>query len=230
MTQRPSSLVLILANLIPLAGVLLFQWDILAIMLLYWAESIIIGYINVFKMIFCRTDNVVHGGLPQLAGQPVPEELSKGIPKMSVSESKLFLIPLFIFHYGIFCGAHLVVVVGIFSDTPIILGAEFPLAEYWQASFWIAVAGIAGSHLYSFFMNYIGGGEYKTANLSLLMNRPYGRIFVMHFSIVVGAFLIEGTDSVLPMLLILIGAKTVLDIHLHEKERGKLAAPAIIPA
>jgi len=33
MTRRASSLVLILANLIPLAGVFLFQWDVLAILL-----------------------------------------------------------------------------------------------------------------------------------------------------------------------------------------------------
>ena len=230
MTQRPSSRVLILANLIPLAGVLLFQWDILAILLLYWAESVIIGYINVFKMIFCRTDNVLHGVLPQLAGQPVPEELTESIPRISASESKLFLIPLFILHYGMFCFAHLTAVVEIFSDTSIIMGAGSSVVGLWQPSFWIAVAGIAGSHLYSFFMNYIGGEEFKRANLSLLMHRPYGRIMAMHLAIVFGAGLVMWLGSPLPMLLILIVAKTVLDIRLHEKERGKLAAPAITPA
>ena len=92
MTQRPSSRVLILANLIPLAGVLLFRWDILAILLLYWTESVIIGVINVFKMIFCETDNILHGVLPQLAGQRVPEELIKSTPRISVSVFKFFLI------------------------------------------------------------------------------------------------------------------------------------------
>ena len=230
MTQRPSSLVLILANLIPLAGVLLFQWDLLAIMLLYWTESVIIGYINVFKMIFCRTDNIPRGVLPQLAGQPVPEELSISIPEMSVSGSKFILIPAFVLHFGGFCFGHLTAVLGLFSDTGMSLGAGSSLADLWQTSFWIAVVGIAGSHLYSFYTNYIGGGEYKRANLSLLMRRPYGRIFVMHFTIVLGAILVMMFNSPLPMLFILIGGKTALDIHLHEKERGKLAAPAIIPA
>ncbi len=230
MTQRPSSLVLILANLIPLAGVLLFQWDILAILLLYWAESVIIGYINVFKMIFCRTDNVPHDVLPQLAGQPVPEELSNSIPGLSVSASKYLLIPFFVVHYGMFCFAHLTLVVDLFSDTSIGLAAASTLAELWQTSFWFAVVGIAGSHLYSFFMNYIGGEEFKRANLSLLMHRPYGRIMAMHLAIVFGAGLVMWLGSPLPMLLILIVAKTILDIRLHEKERGKLAAPAITPA
>jgi len=51
MTQRPSTRVLILANLVPVAGVLLLQWDVLTILLLYWAENVIIGVINVFRMI-----------------------------------------------------------------------------------------------------------------------------------------------------------------------------------
>ena len=43
MTNRASSLVLILANLIPVIGVLLYEWDVLSILLLYWAESVVIG-------------------------------------------------------------------------------------------------------------------------------------------------------------------------------------------
>ena len=100
MTRRTSSLVLILANLIPLAGVVLFQWDVLAILLLYWAESVIIGVLNVLRIVACKTDNILHGVLPQLAGQPIPEELSKNIPSVTGFALKLFLIPFFIVHYG----------------------------------------------------------------------------------------------------------------------------------
>jgi len=229
MTQRTSSLVLILANLTPLAGVLLFQWDVLAVLLLYWAESVIIGVLNVLRMISCETGDILHGMLPQLAGQPVPEELSKRLPRIPGSAFKFFLIPFFILHYGSFCFGHLTAVVGIFSDTGISLGAGSSLAELWQTSFWIAVAAIAGSHLFSFFTNYIGGGEYKRVSLFLLMQRPYGRIIVMHVAIVFGAGLVMWLGSPLPMLLILIVAKTILDMRLHEKERDKLAAPAKTP-
>ena len=109
MTRRASSLVLILANLIPLAGVFLFQWDVLAILLLYWAESVIIGVLNVARMVSCKSDNVLHGMLPRLAGQPVPEEFSKNIPRVAGAALKFFLIPFFIVHYGIFCFGHLIV-------------------------------------------------------------------------------------------------------------------------
>ena len=72
--------------------------------------------------------------------------------------------------------------------------------------------------------NFIGQGEYKRANLMLLMHRPYGRIIAMHIAIVLGAGLVIWLGSPLPMLLILILIKTVLDSRLHEKERGKLSA------
>jgi hypothetical protein len=223
MTKRASALVLILANLIPLAGVFLFQWDVLAILLLYWAESVVVGVINVFRMIACRTDNILHGFLPQLAGQQVPGELGKNLPKIPVNAFRFFLVPFFVLHYGGFCFGHLMAVVGFFGDGSVGLSAGSSLAKLWQSSFWIGVAAIFGSHLFSFFTNYIGGGEYKRASLFLLMHRPYGRIIVMHVAIVFGAGLVMWLGSPLPMLMILIVTKTVLDIRLHEKERGKLA-------
>lgn len=222
MTRRTSSLVLILANLISLAGVVLFQWDVLAILLLYWAESVIIGVLNVLRIVACKTDNILHGVLPLLAGQPIPEELSKNIPSVTGFALKLFLIPFFIVHYGMFCSGHLMAVLGIFSDTGMSLRAGSSLSQLWQTSFWVAVTAIAGSHLF-FFTNYIGGGEYKRANLVLLMQRPYGRIVVMHVAIVFGAGLVMWLGSPLPMLLILIVAKAILNLRLHEKERRKLA-------
>lgn len=49
MTIRPSSRVLILANLLPLIGVAFFAWDMLALLMLYWTESVIIGAMNVLR-------------------------------------------------------------------------------------------------------------------------------------------------------------------------------------
>ena len=44
-------LALVAANLVPLAGALFLGWDLAAIMLLYWAESAIIGFFNLCKML-----------------------------------------------------------------------------------------------------------------------------------------------------------------------------------
>jgi len=229
MTKRPSSLVLILANLIPVIGVLLYDWSVLSILLLYWAESVVVGVLNVARMIASENVDVLRG-VVAVVDRPVPEELLENLPRIGGAALKIFLIPFFVVHYGMFCFGHLTAVVGIFGGGGISLRAGTALAELWQPSFWIAVVAVFASHLYSFFANFIGEGEYKRANLMLLMHRPYGRIIAMHIAIVLGAGLVMWLGSPLPMLLILILIKTFLDIRMHEKERGKLSASLLMQA
>jgi hypothetical protein len=42
MNMTTSALVLILANIIPLTGVAVFQWRVIDILILYWTESVLI--------------------------------------------------------------------------------------------------------------------------------------------------------------------------------------------
>ncbi len=229
MIKRASSLLLMLANLTPVIGVLLYQWDVLSILLLYWAESVIIGVLNVARMIASDSGDVLQGMIAVM-DRPVAEEVRENLPQIAGSALKFILIPFFVVHYGAFCFGHLTAVVGIFGSGGFGLRAGSALAELWQPSFWIAVAAVFASHLYSFFANLIGEGEYKRANLMLLMHRPYGRIIAMHIAIVLGAGLVMWLGSPLPMLLILILIKTFLDIRVHEKERGKLSAAHLMKA
>src|SRR5204863_10015123 len=48
--MSPSGLALIGANLVPLAGVLFFGWDLSSVMVLFWAESGVIGFYTALKM------------------------------------------------------------------------------------------------------------------------------------------------------------------------------------
>ncbi|MGB5333103.1 MAG: DUF6498-containing protein [Woeseiaceae bacterium] len=196
---RPSVIALVLANLVPLLGVLLFGWRVLDILMLYWAENVVIGVVNVLRMSVCR------------------------------SGMKLFLIPFFIVHYGFFCYGHLLAVTGIFSESmgtatawPYFFGT--PLAEAWKSPLWIAIAAIAVSHMFSFFTNFLAGGEYRRTSATDLMSRPYGRIVVLHVAIIFGAALIDSLGSPIMMLVVLIAAKTALDLRLHLLERDKFAA------
>ena len=229
MIQRRSSVALIVANLIPVIGVLLYDWDVLSILLLYWTESVIIGVLNVARMLASDSGDVLQGVLA-LADRPIPDEVRNSMPKIGGSILKFILIPFFVVHYGMFCYGHLMAIVSIFGGGGISLRASTALFEYWQPTFWIAVVAVFGSHLYSFMANFIGEGEYKRANLMLLMHRPYGRIVAMHIAIVLGAGLVMWLGTPLPMLLILILVKTFLDMRLHEKERGKLSAAQLLEA
>ena len=50
-----SAILLVWANMIPLFGIFLFGWDAVTILVLYWLESVIIGALNIVKILSVRT-------------------------------------------------------------------------------------------------------------------------------------------------------------------------------
>lgn len=204
MLLRPSSIALVLANLVPLAGVLFLDWQVFDILMLYWAENVVIGCVNVLRMGVCR------------------------------SGTKWFLIPFFAIHYGMFCFGHLTAVTAIFSEASGTgtAGQFFfgtPLAEAWKTPLWMAIGAIAASHLYSFVANFIADGEYRRTSVTELMQRPYGRIIVLHVAVIFGAALIQWLGSPVMMLLVLIVVKIAMDLRLHLSERRKFSGESATP-
>ena len=49
--RTPSVLVLLLANLVPLAGVVFFGWSVFPVMLLFWLENVVVGVFHVLKLV-----------------------------------------------------------------------------------------------------------------------------------------------------------------------------------
>ena len=43
--------------MVPLWGVLFFNWDAFYIVLLYWAENLVIGFYNILKMVLAQPLN-----------------------------------------------------------------------------------------------------------------------------------------------------------------------------
>ena len=95
---------LIIANLVPLVGVLWFGWDVWAILIIYWLENGIVGLFNVLKM---RRAEGSEDGSPMAAAETRRRLNSFTINGRSPSGSeKAVLIPFFIMHYGIFWVVH----------------------------------------------------------------------------------------------------------------------------
>lgn len=202
-------ILLVLANLIPLVGVLAWDWDVTGILVLYWSENLVIGFFAIVKM--------VHR-------EPL---------------SGWFSAAFFLVHFGGFCAIHgffllaltrgddielfvgedawpffLVFVQMLFSVTRHVL--EIAPRE-WLLGF----AGIVLSHGVSLAMNYFGQGEYKQATVKSLMSAPYRRILVTHFTILGGAWGVVAVGSPLPLLLVLVVLKTVIDVFFHLREHGE---------
>jgi hypothetical protein len=47
----PSLVALVVANALPLAGVLFLGWTVFPLVLLYWLENVVVGAFNVAKLL-----------------------------------------------------------------------------------------------------------------------------------------------------------------------------------
>jgi hypothetical protein len=201
---RASSVILVVANLVPLIGVLFFDWRVFDVVLLYWVENVVIGVINVVRMLICG---------------PV---------------RRYPVVLFFILHYGIFCFAHLQALMALFEGPDVISAVwqqyfSMPWNQVPRSPLWIGVAAIAASHLFSLIANYVAREEYRRTSIDKLMTRPYGRIIVLQIAILLGAALIEWLGTPLGMLLALIGVKIFMDLRLHRAERDTLGVHASGP-
>jgi hypothetical protein len=85
-TSMTSIFLLVMANLVPLAGVFLLDWQVADIMLLFWFESAIIGIFNILKMF-------------KISGI-----------------TALFFSLFFLGHFGAFMAGHLLFIFALFID------------------------------------------------------------------------------------------------------------------
>ena len=205
---------LVVANLIPLIGVLFFGWSVWNILVIYWLENGIVGVINVLKMSVATGDEVTPGVTFMVNGRP------------ATSATKMGLIPFFIVHYGIFWFVH-----GIFVLT---LPAFFSLMSDDGMTLDLgpvvfAAVGLAISHGLSFWWNFLHGGEYRRTAAAALMFAPYKRLVALHITIIFGAFAVMFTGAPAAAVAVLVAIKTAIDLGLHLAEhRGELTPRGVV--
>lgn len=209
-------LTLLFNNFIPLLGVVFLGWNLYLIILVYWLENGVIGLFNALKMAMAR------GQAPATEKERRFQEWL-GLQNSSIFHlfAKLFLIPFFLFHYGIFWLVHGVFVNVFFGQW---LDLAFRPELLWRAvpeGVWGALAAMVVSHGSSFVNNYIGAGEYLQATPSQLMSQPYSRVFILHLTIIGGALLVAGLGAPIYSLVLLIVLKTVVDLWTHLREHKR---------
>ena len=198
--RTPSVLVLLLANLVPLAGVVFFGWSVFPVMLLFWLENVVVGIFNVLKLICVGGRGAQH-------------------------VIKFFLVPFFCFHYGIFTLVHGVFVFALFGAGQFTSQNVFP--DFQQLRDFVAnqhlgwaVLALVVSHGFSFVWNFILRGEYLATNVVVLMAQPYGRVVVLHVAIIGSGFLIIAMGAPAAGLALLVALKIALDVLAHAKEHA----------
>ncbi len=176
--------------------------------MLYWIESGVVGLINILKM-------------ARAEGAPAESSLRPTLGNASPGCARAFMIPFFMFHYGLFWVVHgvfvflLPVVAGLASLLP---GRE-PQASGGSSltaeGLFVAAIALSVSHLVSYYLNFIRGGEYRRVSIQSQMAQPYGRVVVLHMTIILGGALIFALGQPIALLLLLVILKTGLDLILH---------------
>ena len=194
---------LVIANAVPLVGVLFFGWKVFPLILLYWLENVIVGGFNVLRMLTANPDSPVSW------------------------LGKAFFIPFFCVHFGGFTFVHGVFVFAMFGGPAYAhhFGPSVPvvLSAIRETGIGLGVLGLVLSHGVSFVGNYLLGGEYRRASLPQLMNQPYGRVMVMHVVLLIGGWVVMLMHSPVPALVLLVAIKTAIDLRAHRAERRRLA-------
>ncbi|HEX5826731.1 MAG TPA: DUF6498-containing protein [Candidatus Limnocylindrales bacterium] len=211
---------LVAANAIPLLGVLFWGWDLATIVALYWLENGVIGAFALAKMATAQAEDPNPGSVT-VNGRAVPvAQLRNPVT------ARVVLMPFFVVHYGMFWLVH-----GLFAVVfmPVMWsdmagGEEVQFASL-GAILW-AIPILVISHGASFLFNWWWGGERLTSTPSREMFAPYGRVIILHVTIVFGAFIVAFLGEPIGALLLLVGLKTVADLASHLAERSKADARA----
>lgn len=201
---RGSGAVLIAVNCVPLYGVLFWGWPVFYVMALYWAENVIAGFYTLLRMIVAN---------------PVA-----GVP----------LGAFFCFHYGMFCTVHGVFVNVMFNkahgNAPIDDWA-LPHTILGTPTLFYAALLMVLSHGWSFIGNFVMR-EDREEDVRTIMMRPYGRMVLLHVTILVGGLLATTMGTPVAALVFLILLKTAIDLGMHRRANvpAKKGAAPTAPA
>lgn len=217
---------LVVANLFPLLGVQLWGWDLTDLLLLYWLENAVVGVFTALSLLALW-----------------PERR----PYAALAAVKLFSVPFFAVHYGMFWIGHGIFLMAFFSGEP---GGLFGGSSGAPSAADSAFFGQAGgfflaplqatfanadtlawplalmfvSHGVAFATDFLATGEFRTAQVGEVMMRPYGRVVVLHLSIVLGGFLALATGPSQAVLLLFVLFKLIADAMGYLRARGAQVA------
>jgi len=199
-TDRLALAGLVAANMVPIILALLFRWNLGDVVMFYWWENIVVGIYAIARIAMAR------GGGREM------------------TMVKFFVVPFFTFHYFFFCFVH-VIFLRLFFVSGGLFDSRFgesPFVDsFSDLTAILPDAGIIGlialfvSHGISFVKNYVLAGEFKKSVAMLEMFRPYGRIVILHVCIILGGFVVFLAGSPMPMVILLMIAKTILDLVSH---------------
>lgn len=197
---------LLLTNFAVFVAVLLGKVSVQEVLLLYWAESAVIGFFTILRLLTLRAEQV--GG---------ESRVGRGI------FARVFLAMFFCVHFGGFMVVHLVFLSAMLGMTGSIGG--LPGVDDVSVALMPMLWGLAAlflSHLVSYVVHFLVGGERNRLDAGALFFAPYKRIMIMHVTILAGGFALVLLRGPIVLVALVVVLKTIVDAFAHVREHTAL--------
>ena len=183
---------IVLGNLVPLYGVIFWEWSLFDVFYLYWAENVMIGVFTALRMLLVAA---AWGWV--------------------IFIGSLFHVAFFCVHYGMFTFGHGMILFEIFHDAgkdinnneALLLGYIFTKSEV----FLYALLGLLVSVAIKAIRD-IREDRKEARTAQGIMFSPYGRIIILHVTIIFGGLGVQELGEPLWALGLLIVLKTLYDL------------------
>lgn len=203
------------ANLIPLAGVWWWGWDVFQILVLYWMQTVLIALwslLHLHKLPSDKLGDITVNGVKRRATHRDLLSLMGGVAFVFCAAHALFLWVLFSgawstrVHGPVTFWQHMVIESG--AWLPLLINALAGAIIYIETPPWSAPMRWLGTH--------IGLSEKSHADgdVGSIIGPMLGRVVLMQVAIIFGGMLAQFYGTMAP-LLILIGLKTLVDLSGH---------------
>lgn len=211
--KRPAlvPLILILSNLVPLAGILFWGWDTFVLLCLYWLETAVIGFWTIVRLATMSRDPA------SVAGRSIAGTLA--------------LAGFFTVHAGLFMTVHMLFIFTLFAGPwagKIHEARDFIRLIVIGKDLWIPLLALFVGQGAIFINDAVNRFVFAKAppakaDTGEIMGGFYKRIVVMHLAIMGGAFVAQMIGTIAP-LIVLVLLKTAIEIRFQMKARSEAAA------
>lgn len=221
--KSTSAITLVVVNVCLFIFAIALNWKLFDILLIFWAESLVIGFFNIFKILKIKRKERFNVDL-KIPDSATTNQLDNSFDKIFILLKGVALFT-FTLLFFVLSGLQICFIYVLFGDFSLI---EFVLSMMERRleihindmnSFLIGVGIVFISHGVSFFFNYIGKKEYKTISLKKLLFAPFRRIILVWIVIAAGSYVIVqfGKNSVLLLIPFFI-VKILFDLRQHSRE------------
>lgn len=201
--------VITITNAVLLAGLFALDWPPATIAFLFWFEAAAIGAVTLTKVAASLPGDVAGSGKSiTYLRLPRPGErtrVSSSVPRVNA----IVALPLFILLYGALLAAYAALLLLSLKepDYPALVRNALSLE-----SVRLAMALIAGEHLWAFWRDYVHGPAWQRADPTFHFWKPFGLAIVTWLAFALGFVVLGWLNSPLVVLTVLIVLKAIAEL------------------